>query len=127
MIKFHLVTGLTSKGIDMNTSSDKVQRRPRPTLSIVAGNITQGAGIVLGCALLYLATYPNSVFVCVFTMIAGYLLVYFSSHSLTHYIVGGLVGIKFTHYSVGGTSHPENFPAIMRPIFVSLPFFAVHA
>jgi hypothetical protein len=59
-------------------------------------------------------------------MIAGYLLVYFASHSSAHYLVGRAGGIKFTHYSVGGTSHASLYPPVMRQLFERLPFFAAH-
>lgn len=59
-------------------------------------------------------------------MIAGYVLIYFTSHSSAHYVVGRLVGIGFTHYSVGGSTHAGSYPPVMRQIFERLPFFAVH-
>jgi hypothetical protein len=59
-------------------------------------------------------------------MISGYLLIYFTSHSSAHYAMGRLGGIKFTHYTVGGSSHASSYPPVMRQIFEHLPFFAVH-
>jgi len=111
----------------MNHSSNKVHQRPRRILSIIAGNTIQGAGMGLGCVFLWLSTYPNGVSIRVAAMIAGYLLIYFSSHSLTHFVIGRSGGIKFTHYSVGGSAHPSTYPPIIRQIFEHLPFFAVHA
>ena len=110
----------------MNNSLNKSNRNARHVFSIFAGNIIQGAGIGLGCILLWLSVQPNSVPLRVTAMIAGYLLIYFSLHSSAHYVVGRLGGIKFTHYSVGGSSHASSYPPIMRQIFERLPFFAVH-
>ncbi len=108
----------------MNNST-KPGRKPRKIVSIVAGNLIQLSGIALGTVLLCLSTQPAGP--RVIEMIAGYLLIYFSTHSLSHYVVGRLAGIKFTHYSVGGSSHASNFPPVMRQIFERLPFFAAHA
>jgi hypothetical protein len=59
-------------------------------------------------------------------MIGGYLLIYFTSHSSAHFLVGRLGGIMFTHYSVGGSSHASIYPPVMRQIFERLPFFTAH-
>jgi hypothetical protein len=72
------------------------------------------------------STQPNIVPIRVTAMIAGYLLVYFTSHSSAHYVVGRLGGIRFSHYSVGGSSHASSYPPVMRQIFERLPFFAAH-
>ena len=108
----------------MGNSSNK-NKRPRRNVSIVAGNLVQLSGIALGIALLCLsiqAVGPRAI-----EMVAGYVLIYFSTHSLSHYVAGRLVGIRFTHYSIGGSSHAANFPPVMRQIFERLPFFAAHA
>ena len=111
----------------MSDASKNPQRKPRRILSISAGNLIQAGGIGLGCILLWLSSLPLSVLLRVAAMIAGYLLIYFSSHSLVHYLAGMAGGIKFTHYSIGGTSHPATFPPLIRPIFENTPFFAVHS
>src|SRR5690349_9162252 len=113
------------KGNRMEPTSVKQDKKPRRIMSIAAGNLIQLAGMALGFGLLCLGPQPEGI--RAFTMIAGYVLVYFSSHSLSHYLVGRLAGIRFTHYSVGGSSHTAAYPALMRWIFERLPFFAVHA
>ena len=110
----------------MSNTLSKSNRKARQVLSIFAGNLLQGAGFGLGWVSLWFSTQPNSVPIRVTTMIAGYLLIYFTSHSSAHYVVGWLRGIKFTHYSVGGSSHAASYPPVMRQIFERLPFFAVH-
>ena len=110
----------------MSNTRSKSHRKARQVLSIFAGNLLQGAGLGLGCASLWFSTQPNSVPIRVSAMIAGYLLIYFTSHSSAHYVVGRLGGIMFTHYSVGGSSHASSYPPVMRQIFERLPFFTAH-
>lgn len=98
----------------------------RRILSISTGNTIQITGIVLGSALFWISAQPISTGVRISAMIAGYLLIYFNSHSLAHYAVGKLAGIRFRHYSIGGSSHASSYPPIMRTIFEHLPFFAAH-
>jgi len=104
-----------------------INRKARHVVSIFAGNLIQGAGIGLGCVMLWLSTQPNIVLVGVIAMIAGYLLIYFSSHSFAHYVMGRLGGISFSHYSLGGSSHASSYPPVMRQVFERLPFFAAHS
>jgi len=110
----------------MSNSPGKSNRKARQVLSIFAGNLIQGAGMSLGCVSLWFSAQPNGVPVRVTAMIAGYLLIYLTSHSSAHYVVGRLCGIKFTHYSVGGSNHASSYPPVMRQIFEQLPFFAAH-
>jgi len=110
----------------MTNSSSKSNRNTRHVFSIFAGNLIQLVGIGLGCILLWFSAQPNSIPLHVTAMIAGYLLVYFTSHSSAHYVVGRLGGIKFTHYTVGGSTHAASYPPVIRQIFERLPFFAAH-
>jgi hypothetical protein len=100
--------------------------RPRHILSISTGNTIQITGIVLGSALFWISAQPINTSVRISAMIAGYLLIYFSSHSLAHYAAGRLAGLRFRHYSIGGSAHASSYPPIMRVIFERLPFFAAH-
>lgn len=110
----------------MSNTPNKSNRKARQVLSILAGNLLQALGFGLGCAALWFSTQPNSVPTRVITMIAGYLLIYFTSHSSAHYLVGRLGGIRFSHYSIGGSSHTSIYPPVMRQIFERLPFLKVH-
>lgn len=57
-------------------------------------------------------------------MIAGWSLVYLSSHACAHWAVGRLVGIRFDRYEVRlGTANPEQCPPGMRPVMRRLPFW----
>ena len=110
----------------MSKTLSKSRRKARHVLSVRAGNLLQGAGFGLGCVSLWFSTQPNSVPIRVMAMIGGYLLIYFTSHSSVHYLVGRLGGIMFSHYSVGGSSHASSYPPVMRQIFERLPFLKVH-
>jgi hypothetical protein len=110
----------------MSNSLSKSNQNARKVLSIFRGNFIQGAGIVLGCVSLWFSIQPNNIPIRVTAMIAGYLLIYFTTHSSAHFLVGRLGGIKFTHYSVGGSSHASSYPPVIRQIFERLPFFAAH-
>ena len=101
--------------------------RPRRIVSIFAGNTIQIVGIVLGAFLLWSSAQPINTSARITAMLAGYLLIYFNSHSVIHYSIGKLVGIKFRHYSIGGSSHASSYPLLMRVVFERLPFFAVHS
>jgi hypothetical protein len=58
-------------------------------------------------------------------MVVAWVLLYFSSHAIAHWLVGRLVGIRFLFYTVGGTGNPEGWPPGLRWIFEHLPFFGV--
>jgi hypothetical protein len=59
------------------------------------------------------------------TMLLAWVLLYFSVHAIAHWLVGRIVGIRFLHYTVGGTGNPEGWPPGVRWIFEHLPFFGV--
>jgi hypothetical protein len=58
-------------------------------------------------------------------MLVAWVLLYFSSHAIAHWLVGRMVGIRFLFYTVGGTGNPEGWPPGFRWIFEHLPFFGV--
>ena len=98
----------------------------RRIVSIFTGTMIQITGILLGSGLLWLGSQPMMTGFRITAMIAGYLLIYFTSHSLMHYAIGKLVGIQFKHYSIGGSYHTSSYPPLIRTIFSRLPFFAAH-
>ncbi len=102
------------------------RRVERARLSITAGNAVQGVMLAGGVAALALSMSGVAIEFRIAGMIAGYLLIYFSVHAAAHWLVGRLVGIRFTHYSIGGTTHATAYPPGMRQLFVRLPFFAAH-
>ena len=110
----------------MSNPSFQKNQHARRTVSIFIGNTLQITGTVLGALLLWICAQPISTSARIPAMMAGYLLIYFDTHSLTHYAIGRLVGIQFKYYSIGGSYHASSYPPIMRLIFINLPFFAVH-
>jgi hypothetical protein len=117
---------MATRGYVMNNSSTRETPRSRKIISIFAGNAIQITGIVIGSVLLWISAQPINTSIRIPAMIAGYLLIYFTSHSLLHYAIGKLVGIQFKHYSIGGSYHASSYPPPMRQIFELLPFFAAH-
>jgi hypothetical protein len=110
----------------MSNPISKSNRKVRQVFSILAGNLIQGAGASLGCVFLWLSAQPIPIPLRVTAMIAGYGLIYFTTHSSVHYMMGRLGGIRFSHYSIGGSAYASSYPPVMRQIFERLPFFAVH-
>lgn len=102
-------------------------RIERARCTIVQGNLIQGMMFGAGVALLWLCTRPIATALQAAAMLIGYLLVYFSTHASAHWLVGRLAGIRFTHYSIGGSTHASAYPPGMRRVFERLPFFATHA
>ena len=103
------------------------RRTERARLSIAAGNVTQGAMLLGGVGLLTASAGNSAAWLRLAAMLGGYLLVYFSTHAAAHWLVGRLLGIAFTHYTIGGSTHAGAYPPGLRQVFARLPFFAVHA
>ncbi|MCL6511703.1 MAG: hypothetical protein K6U78_13570 [Anaerolineae bacterium] len=104
-----------------------VKRIERARLSIAAGNAAQGVMLLGGIGLLAASTGDPAAWLRLAAMVGGYLLIYFSAHASAHWLVGRLLGITFTHYTIGGSTHAWAYPPGLRQVFARLPFFAVHA
>ena len=94
-------------------------------LSIALGNLLQIAGILAACFALGASRSGHSTSIAVITMVLAWVLLYFSSHAIAHWLVGRVVGIRFLFYTVGGTGNPNGWPPGLRWIFERLPFFGV--
>lgn len=94
-------------------------------LSIAAGNTWQGGGIAAACLALAISRSVQMRAIAVITMLLSWVLLYFSSHAIAHWLVGRLVGIHFLFYTVGGTSNPQGWPMGLRWFFQHLPFMGV--
>jgi hypothetical protein len=102
---------------------------PRPpfwlTLSVSAGNLLQVAGLILGALILYGDAHWQTVGVLrVVVMLVGWFLIYITCHSLGHFLVGSLVGIRFRKYGVRGTDHPQDYPPVARQLMSAMPTFS---
>ena len=107
------------------SSGATVKRKTFARLSIFAGNVLQFGGILAACLALIASRLTRSTAIAVAAMLLAWILLYFSSHAIAHYIVGRAVGIRFLSYTVGGTANPEGWPPGVRWIFERLPFFGV--
>ncbi len=106
----------------------QVKLTPRPPfwmrLSIASGNLLQMAGVVSGCAILYAGAHLVAIAILrVLLFMFGWLIVYICSHSLGHWLVGWLVGIRFREYGIRGTDHPNDLNPFMRAVLTRLPMF----
>jgi hypothetical protein len=106
------------------TLAISAKRKVFAQLSIAMGNTVQIAGIGAAYLGLKASRSAHSPTAAVATMILAWILLYFCSHAIAHWLVGRLVGIRFLFYTVGGTSNPEGWP-LVRWVFEHLPFFGV--
>lgn len=92
---------------------------------LAVGNILQAGGILAACFALSASRSTHSTPMAVTAMLLAWVLLYFSSHAIAHWMVGRVVGIRFLFYTVGGTGNPEGWPPGLRWIFEHLPFLGV--
>ena len=100
-------------------------RRVFARLSITAGNAVQAGGILAAYFSLRVSQSAHSPSTAISTMLLAWVLLYFSCHAIAHWLVGRVVGIRFLHYTVGGTANPAGWPPGLRWIFEHFPFFGV--
>jgi hypothetical protein len=101
------------------------ERRVFGRLSIAVGNLLQTGGVAGAFVLLRASRSTHSAATAVSAMLLSWVLLYFCSHALAHWLVGRAVGIRFLFYTVGGTGNPEAWPPGLRWIFEHLPFLGV--
>jgi hypothetical protein len=101
------------------------KRRVFARLSIAVGNVLQTAGILAACFALRASRAAQSTATAVITMLLAWVLLYFCSHAIAHWLIGRAVGIRFLFYTVGGTANPQGWPIGLRWIFERLPFLGV--
>ena len=77
------------------------KRKVLARLSITVGNTLQTAGIVVACFALKVSQLAHLTAIAVITMFLGWVLLYFSSHAIAHWLVGRIVGIRFLFYTRG--------------------------
>jgi hypothetical protein len=112
----------------MTVSIPSVRTYPpmRLRLSVAAGNLAQLAGLATGGGLLYTAANIQLAnIVRTLLMIAGWAIIYLCCHSVAHWLVGRLGGIRFRGYGVRGTDHPEAYPPGLRQLMNIIPFFVL--
>ena len=114
--------GLKAESVNPTAAT---KRRVFARLSIAVGNSLQIGGILAACFALSASTSAHSTAIAVITMVLAWVLLYFSSHAIAHWLVGRLVDIRFLFYTVGGTGNPQGWPPGLRWIFERLPFLGV--
>src|SRR5690349_9505039 len=102
-------------------SPTSAMRRVFARLSITAGNILQAGGILAACLALQTSRSARSPAIAISAMLLAWILLYFCSHAIAHWLIGRAVGIRFRFYTVGGTGNPEGWPPGLRWIFEHLP------
>ena len=87
-----------------------IQMIPRIIIPVWLGLITEVTGIALGFVLLTQATPANPLLINLVLLAVAFLMFWYFPHSLSHYIVGRLLGIRFNHYylHVSGMSRIDN-------------------
>lgn len=111
----------------MTASNPTPQRKIFGRLSIASGNVVQAAGIALAFLSFTAARSTNSTATAVVGLVVGWVLLYFCCHAIAHWLVGRVLGIRFSFYTLGGTGNPEGWPKGLRWVFEHLPFFGVQS
>jgi hypothetical protein len=101
------------------------KRRVFARLSIPAGNALQMGGILAAGLALKASRLAHSKAIAVTELLLAWVLLYFCSHAIAHWLAGRVLGIRFLFYTVGGTGNPEGWPPGLRWIFEHLPFLGV--
>ncbi len=110
----------------MDEAEVRTPRRPPfwLRLSIATGNLLQLAGILAGGSAMYAAAHADMAGILrVLLTILGWLFIYLCCHSLGHWFVGRLAGIRFRGYGIRGTDHPEALSPAMRAVLSRVPMF----
>ena len=77
---------------------------PRQDISVGLGNAIQALGFATGLALLLVQAQPGFVIAPDLGFLMAYLMIVFTSYASAQYGLGRLMGIRFSHYSVGSSS-----------------------
>jgi hypothetical protein len=102
-----------------------IQRKIFRRLSIPVGNSLQVGGILVALLALRVSQSARSAAIAACAMLLAWVLLYFSSHAIAHWLVGRSLGIRFLFYTIGGTSNPKGWPSGVRWVFEHLPFLGV--
>lgn len=109
----------------MNGPNPIPRRKIFSRLSVANGNVVQTAGIALAFFSFAAARSTHSTGAAVVALVFGWVLLYFCCHAIAHWLVGRVLGIHFSFYTLGGTGNPEGYPIGLRWMFEHLPFFGV--
>lgn len=77
---------------------------PKKRIPIVVGTLIEIAGILFGTYLVFIGPSVAVLFLRFLLYLVAWVCLLFFSHSLTHYVVGRVVGVRFQYYSLGKSS-----------------------
>lgn len=97
-----------------------------PQHSIRRFSITTGvsigvAGTLLGFLVLFVPPYPNVPLLSLLVLLASFGLLTYFSHCLAHFIVGKIIGLKFSYYVFGASLKSKTNSQVIRRLDVLLP------
>ena len=99
----------------------------RQPVSIAMGNGIQAVGLCAGMALLVAQARPGFVVAHAFGFLVAYLMVALTSYAPAQYVVGRLLGIRFSHYSVGTSPQYPTTSVLLRFLSQVVVHMSIHA
>jgi hypothetical protein len=99
----------------------------RQTISLLVGHIVQFIGFGVGVALLIVNAQPHSPLNSSLGVILAYCLIALTSYASAQVLMGGLMGIRFTHYTVGSSDQVARCTPAMRDALDCIYVISVHA
>jgi hypothetical protein len=83
------------------------EARVRPRIPVWLGNLVLAGGTVVGAAAVAVALEADDPTVAAVALVLGGAIWTVTVHDLAHYVVGRLVGIRFSAYFIGGPPPPR--------------------
>ncbi len=99
----------------------------RQVISLPVGHTVQLVGLGIGLALLITNGQPNSPLISSLGLILAFCIVVLTSYALSQVVMGRLMGIQFTHYSVGASDQVVRCAPIMRDALDCVYVISAHA
>jgi hypothetical protein len=99
----------------------------RQDISLTVGHVVQFVGFGVGVALLIVNAQPNSPLNNSLGVILAYCIVALTSYASAQVLMGRLMGIRFTHYSVGASDQVSRCAPPMRDALDCVYVISAHA
>jgi hypothetical protein len=99
----------------------------RQKISLFVGHFVQFVGFGLGVILLTINAQPGSPLNSSLGVILAYCMVAFTSYASAQVLMGGLMGIRFTHYTVGSSDAVARCTPAMRDALDCVYVISAHA
>ncbi len=99
---------------------------PLPLLRTRRFSVTTGVtvgliGTLLGFSVLLLPTYVESAILRLLIFFGSFALLTYFSHCLAHFVVGQLIGLKFSHYVLGSSPLGQTNSKVIKRLDTLLP------